>query len=59
MNAGVQMIHVPTGKKCTVVSHTTVVNESTDYKPHVQVQFEGQSYTSFVKAEELKEFLLG
>ncbi len=53
------MIHVPTGKKCTVVSHTTVVNESTDYKPHVQVQFEGQSYTSFVKAEELKEFLLG
>jgi hypothetical protein len=56
---GAQMIHTPTGKKCTIVSYTRVVQEDTGYTPHVQVQFEGQSYTSFVKEDELKEFLLG
>jgi len=43
MNAGTQMVHI----------------QNTDYTPHVQVQFEGQSFTSFVKSDELKEFLLG
>ena len=56
---GTQMIHQPTGRKCFIVNHTKVVNESTDYTPHVQVQFEGTPYTSFVKESELKEFLLG
>lgn len=56
---GNKMIHEPTGRKCIVLNHTTVVNESTNYVPHVQVQFEGMPYTSFVKASELKEFLLG
>ena len=56
---GITMIHVPTGKKCTVVNMTTVMNENNDYTPHVQVQFEGISHTTFVKAHELRELLLG
>lgn len=56
---GTQLIHQPTGRKCFVVSYSTVVNESTNYEQHVQVQFEGVPYTSFVKQSELKEFLLG
>jgi hypothetical protein len=56
---GAKMIHEPTGRKCFIVNYSRVMNESNDYVPHVQVQFEGVPYTSFVKEHELKEFLLG
>ncbi len=60
MEPGTKIVHQPSGRVGVVVGHSQVVNEEIiEEDRHMQVQFEGHSFPSFVRCDDIKEMLLG
>ena len=60
MQAGTKIIHQPSGRVGVVIDYSQVMNEElVGEDRHMQVQFEGHSFPSLVRCDEIKEMLLG
>jgi hypothetical protein len=59
MEPGTKIIHEPTGRTGHVIAYSELIESMAGPDQHIQIQFEGTIYPSFVRLDEIKQMLLG